>query len=161
MVGTSAGKPNASTFERLTGRLTLHDGQPRTLEFSVEASSVVSSSGKLAARLKDKEFFDAGAHARVEFRASELRPTPSDKSASGGPTHLLVGELLLLGKTLPVSFPARLEIQSDAVTITAQSVLGRPAWSKAFSSQPDDLFQERLEVVSKLVFPRAPALLAK
>jgi hypothetical protein len=96
LVGAAGGRPSASTFERLAGHLTMRDGQVRTLEFSAESSSLVSSSDKLAARLKDKDFFDARVHARVALRAHEARPIAPEKTTPGAATHLLVGELVVL-----------------------------------------------------------------
>lgn len=103
-------------FERLDGWLEIDQNGDRTLELTLDASSLNTENRKRDEHLRSADFFDTGAHPDVYFRSTGVR--------DAGDGHLHVeGEILAAGERVPLKFEPTLRQTDDQLEIEARTTL--------------------------------------
>ena len=94
---------------------------------------------ELEGHLKNPDFFDV-----EKFPTSEFKITKVDELAAGaenaieGANKTISGNLTLLGKTLNVTFPAKVDIAVDGATVKAKFTVNRADWGIQFGTTEAD-----------------------
>lgn len=100
------------TFGDVVGSARLDPASPQRSEVSatVQANSIDTGSRRRDAHLRSAAYFEVGAYPTIEFRSTELRPTPDPV------VWTVVGDLTIKGVTRPVE-----------LTVTYLGISGDPS----------------------------------
>ncbi len=88
-----------------------------TFELTIKAESLWSDDEKLTNHLKNPDFFDVRKYTRIKFKTTKIEVKEGE--TEGQAEVVMVGELTLLGKTEPLSVPAKTIVTDKTVTIDA------------------------------------------
>lgn len=111
---------------------------------------------KLVNHLKSADFFDAENHPTAKFAItsvdqfsngdsikvkeefeSEYKPASAKEHRVESPTHKITGNLTMRGKTLSVSFPAKVILEDGKVSAKAKFNLDRTLWDLKYGDEAD------------------------
>jgi polyisoprenoid-binding protein YceI len=135
------------TGSKVTGK---HDGGFRQFQGEVHASgnavshakvtidttSLFSDNDRLTGHLKSPDFFDVAKHPHAVFETSSISGT--------GDNAKVTGNLTLHGITKQISFPAKIHVKDDAVTVAAEFAINRFDFGMKFAGKADDLIRENV-----------------
>lgn len=108
----------------------------------VDSTSVTEKDKKyteLEAHLKSADFFDVEKNPTAQFKVTsitDLATAPSD--AVPGANKTVSGNLTLLGKTVNVTFPAKISIADGKADVSAKFTVNRTDWGIKFGSTSAD-----------------------
>lgn len=133
-----------------SGELSVADGNVTAGDFIVDMQSVtvdnasVTEADKKAIdlqnHLKSEDFFDVEKFATAVFhitQVADLDPSTLE-NAIEGTNKLVSGNLTLLDSTLNVTFPAKIDVQDDKVTVDAKFTVNRIDWGIKFGASDLD-----------------------
>jgi polyisoprenoid-binding protein YceI len=87
--------------------------------------------------LKSADFFNMAVHPNASFELKSVRPYIGNaENAVTGANQLVAGDFTMIGKTMPVSFPARIEFAGDSLRLEAIFKIDRTNWGMNYSSDP-------------------------
>jgi polyisoprenoid-binding protein YceI len=86
----------------------------------IDTDSLWADNPKLTAHLKSPDFFEVRKYPKATFVSSSVEP-----QKSGDSTHKITGDLTLHGKTKTISFPAKVAVTPETVSITSQFTINR------------------------------------
>ncbi|GAB3279390.1 hypothetical protein GCM10027347_54070 [Larkinella harenae] len=84
---------------------------------------------QLIHHLQSPDFFDMAVHPEIGFRLTSLTPDPLLPG-----TYQAAGELTMLGKAKPVSFPIKLNAQGNRLEVTGETSIDRTQWGMNYAS---------------------------
>ena len=114
------------------------------------------SRGKLTGHLKSGDFFSVEEYPTAEFEITSVEPYSEGEVASASgedkmtvvvndeevdeysladPTHTITGNLTMRGKTLSVTFPAKVNVTDGQVTAEAKFNIDRSQWGISFREE--------------------------
>jgi polyisoprenoid-binding protein YceI len=125
-VGYKPGGKHEGGFKELTGSATVNGNDPTTMKLRVEidTTSLYSDDKKLTGHLKAPDFFNVKKYPKAEFVSSKVEKTPTG--------YAIAGELTLLGKSKPVSIPARITLTDKGLSLTASFKIDRTDWGMTY-----------------------------
>ena len=124
------------------GELTAGDFVINMQSIKVDSASVTEKDKKaseLEAHLKSPDFFNVEKMPTAAFKVTkiaDLATAPAD--AIEGANKTVSGNLTLLGKTLNVTFPAKITVDAAAVSVVAKFIVNRTDWGIKFGSSTAD-----------------------
>ena len=142
-VGTKANGKHEGGFAKLTGSA-VGTGDPTTLkiEVTIDTDSLYSDDAKLTAHLKNADFFDVKNQPKATFKSTKVE--------KGDKGYTVTGDLTLLGKTKPVSFPATITEKDGSLSVTASFAIDRTDWGMNYGKgKIDDKVTIGLAVTAK------------
>ncbi len=142
--GTKKGGKHDGGFKKLTGAATVADGDLSTLkiEATIDTDSLYSDNDKLTAHLKNPDFFGVKDNPTATFKSTKV-----EKSDKG---YKITGDLTLLGKTKPVSFPATVEMKEHKLIVNSEFKINRSDWGMTFGKgMVDDAVTIKLSITAK------------
>jgi polyisoprenoid-binding protein YceI len=96
---------------------------------NVDMAKDVENKGKLEGHLKSPDFFDAEKYPVAKFEITSVEPyTPDSASKIAGATHLIKGNLTLKDSTKNISFPAKVTIDANTASASADFAIDRTLW---------------------------------
>lgn len=141
--------PRWGTVSLQSGEISAADGQVTAGNFildmkslQVDSASVTEKDKKyteLEAHLKSPDFFNVEKDPTAEFKVTtiaDLATAPAD--AVEGANKTVSGNLTLLGKTLNVTFPAKITVDATSVAVLAKFTVNRADWGIKFGSTAAD-----------------------
>ncbi|WP_292009741.1 YceI family protein [Chryseobacterium sp.] len=141
--------PRWGTLSIQSGELSLADGQLTSGEFIIDMNSIkvdpasVTEKDKnyadLEGHLKSEDFFDVAKNPTSDFKitqVSDLAAAPAD--AIAGANKTVSGNLTLKGKTLNVSFPAKVTVTDNTAAVEAKFTVNRADWGIQFGTSEAD-----------------------
>lgn len=142
-VGAKLTGKHDGSFGTFSGTVELPDGKPErgSVEVEIDLASVTTDSAKLTGHLKTPDFFDVAKHPKAKFRSTTVAA-----GGQGEATHTVTGDLTLHGVTRSVTFPARIRVAPDAVSIDADVTLDRKTFGIEFPGMPDDLIRNEVPI---------------
>ena len=142
--------PRWGTINLKSGDLTVADNAVTSGDFvidmatlKVDPASVTEADKKpadLEKHLKSEDFFNVTKNPTSEFKitsVSDLSGTPA-KDAVAGSNKTISGNLTLQGKTLNVSFPAKVTVTEGKAAIEAKFTVNRTDWGIKFGTDETD-----------------------
>ena len=141
-IGSGITGGEGGVFKKFSGTITLVNAKPENSQVTVEIemNSVTTRSGGLAQHLKTADFFDVAKYPKATFISTEIKP-----GGEKGATHLVTGNLELHGAKKAITFPATINVTSDAVTVQSEFTINRKDFGITYDSKTI-----RDEVVLKL-----------
>lgn len=141
--------PRWGTLNVKSGDLSIEGGQVTAGNFIIDMTSIkvdpasVTEADKkpaeLEVHLKSADFFNVEKNPVSDFKitsVADLKETPKD--AVAGANKTISGNLTLLGKTMNVTFPAKVDVTTDAAAIQAKFIVNRTDWGIKFGTTESD-----------------------
>ncbi|WP_379969644.1 YceI family protein [Epilithonimonas sp. UC225_85] len=142
--------PRWGTLNLKSGELTIADNAVTSGDFvidmttlKVDPASVTEADKKpadLEKHLKSADFFNVEKNQTSDFKitsVADLTGTPA-KDAVAGANKTISGNLTLQGKTLNVSFPAKVTVAEGKAAIEAKFTVNRTDWGIKFGTDETD-----------------------
>lgn len=114
-----------------------------SLEITIDTTSLWSDDEKLTNHLKNPDFFDVRKYPTIVFKATKI--TADEESAK------LTGQLTMLGKTVEVTVPAKVETDDEEITLTSEFKIDRTKWGMNYGEGKID---NDVAITAVLVFDR-------
>jgi polyisoprenoid-binding protein YceI len=125
-VGTKPQGKHNGGFKTVTGTASFTGTDATTLKISAEidVNSIYTDTDKLTNHLKSPDFFDAKNNPTAKFESTKV-----EKS---GDSYKVTGKLTMHGKTKEISFPAKIDIANDKVTLSSEFKINRHDWGISY-----------------------------
>lgn len=142
--------PRWGTLNLKSGEITVENDVVTSGEFvidmttlKVDPASVTEADKKpadLEAHLKNADFFDVEKQPTSDFKITAVADLAGElpKDAVAGANKTISGNLTLLGKTLNVSFPAKVTVAEGKASIQAKFTVNRADWGIKFGTDETD-----------------------
>jgi polyisoprenoid-binding protein YceI len=140
--------PRWGTLAIQSGEISLADGELAAGDFVIDMQSLkvdpksVTEKDKnyseLETHLKSKDFFDVEKNPTADFKITSVADLKDAADAIPGANKTISGNLTLKGKALNVTFPAKVAVTDNAVTIQAAFTVNRTDWDIKFGTSEGD-----------------------
>ena len=142
--------PRWGTLSLKSGEITVENDAVTSGEFvidmttlKVDPASVTEADKKpadLEAHLKNADFFDVEKQPTSDFKITAVADLAGElpKDAVAEANKTISGNLTLLGKTLNVSFPAKVTVAEGKASIEAKFTVNRADWGIKFGTDETD-----------------------
>ena len=142
--------PRWGTLNLKSGEITVENDAVTSGEFvidmttlKVDPASVTEADKKpadLEAHHKNADFFDVEKQPTSDFKITAVADLAGElpKDAVAGANKTISGNLTLLGKTLNVSFPAKVTVAEGKASIEAKFTVNRADWGIKFGTDETD-----------------------
>ncbi len=143
--------PRWGTLSVQTGEISVSGEAVNAGNFVIDMQSLkvdpasVTEEGKkstdLEAHLKNADFFDVENNKTAEFKITKIEDLTAPLAEGEGvkdANKMLSGNLTLLGNTLNVSFPAKIDVVNNTVTILADFTVNSAEWGIKFGTSDAD-----------------------
>lgn len=141
--------PRWGTLNVKSGDLSIEGGQLTAGNFVIDMNSIkvdpasVTEKDKkpadLEAHLKNPDFFDTAKNPTSDFKitsVADLKEAPAD--AIAGANKTVSGNLTLSGKTMNVTFPAKVDVAEGSASVQATFTVNRADWGIKFGTSEAD-----------------------
>jgi len=151
-VGKKADGKHVGGFKGFKAKAVADFEQPAAgkLEIVIDTPSIWSDNDKLTNHLKNPDFFDVRKYPKITFTATKISTT-GEETAAGEETATISGDLTMLGKTVPVTIPAKVDVSDEQVQINATFKLDRTKWGMNYGVGN---IENDVDVKATLVFTR-------
>lgn len=125
--------------ELISGNLVANMGSLTTNPSSVDPSITDGkTSVDLDNHLKSADFFDIEKYPSVSFDITKVEALPAETTSKvEGANKLVSGNLTIKGKTVNVSFPAKVEVLDNQVSIISKFTINRQDWGLTYGTEGD------------------------
>lgn len=142
--------PRWGTLNLKSGEITVENDAVTSGDFvidmttlKVDPASVTEADKKpadLEAHLKNADFFNVAQNPTSDFKITAVADLAGElpKDAVAGANKTVSGNLTLLGKTLNVSFPAKVTVADGKAAIEAKFTVNRTDWGIKFGTDETD-----------------------
>jgi polyisoprenoid-binding protein YceI len=142
--GSTSATANTGSFQVTSTELSTRDNKISKGKFVIPIVSIKNFNlpdavkNDLLNHLKSADFFDIALHPNASFTLSRV----SDYIGNGtgaieGANQYITGDFTMIGKTLPISFPAKIDFVNDSLKLEATFKLDRTKWGMNYASDPD------------------------
>ena len=141
--------PRWGTLQIKSGDLSIEGGQLVAGNFVIDMNSIkvdpasVTEKDKkysdLEAHLKNPDFFDTAKNPTSDFKitsVTDLKNASAD--AVAGANRTVSGNLTLSGKTMNVTFPAKVDVTENSASVQAKFTVNRADWGIKFGTSETD-----------------------
>lgn len=142
-VGNGVGKNHPGLFTVTNGAVTVANGTIAGGQFDISINSMqLEEKGemfenKLKPHLLNADFFDAEKYPTAKFEITKVEPytaTSADSSVVAGANYLVSGNLTLKDATKNITFPAKIEVEENAVDAKANFDIDRTWWNMNYGN---------------------------
>ena len=123
-------------------RLSVEDGKVIGGSFTIPLVSIVnfnlpadSLKHQLGHHLQSPDFFNMAMHPNLTYVITSVSPYTGSEGVPGA-THLVSGNLTMLGKSNPVVFPAKIGANDGQLTVDAMLKVDRTKWGINYAADP-------------------------
>ena len=150
-VGSKVTGTEKGSFQQFSGTIELVDGKPEKSRVTVDiqTGSVVTDSSGLSDHLKTADFFDVRLFPKASFVSSEIKPSPE-----GSGSYQVTGVLDLHGIKKTITFPAKINVTSDAVSVDSEFAINRRDFGITFAGKTNDLIRDNVVLKLAVKAPR-------
>jgi polyisoprenoid-binding protein YceI len=137
-VGAKVTGHHNGSFEKFSGTID-YAGQPEKsrVSITIDVNSITTDDPILTAHLKTPDFFDAAKYPQATFESTEIR-----SGGEGGATHTITGNLQMHGVTKSITFPAKIAVASDAITVDSSFSINRKDFGINYAGASDNLIRD-------------------
>ncbi|MFD1141465.1 YceI family protein [Larkinella insperata] len=135
------GNFNEGAITVKSDQLTVQNGQVTGGSFTIPVSSIVnynlldSLKPILVGHLQSADFFNMALHPNITYTITGIAPYAGSNGLAGS-NYQVSGNLTMLGKTNPVVFPARIQLNDNQLTVEATLEVDRTNWGITYASDP-------------------------
>ncbi len=133
------------------GAVGLDGDEVKGVAFVAKVDSLKSDNEKLDGHLVKEDFLFTEKFPVATFKSTDIQAG----SDVAGMTHTITGELSMRGKTMSVTFPAKIEVAPDAVKAASEFTVNRQDFGITYPGKADDLVQDSVLMKIDLVAPRS------
>jgi polyisoprenoid-binding protein YceI len=119
-VGTKPNGKHDGGFKEFGGHIALDGDKVTKIAAEIDTTSLYSDHPKLTGHLSSPDFFDIKTHPTASFVSTAIKP-----EAGKDTSHVVTGDLTLLGKTKSISFPSKIDVAADAVSLQSEFKIKR------------------------------------
>lgn len=102
------------------------------------AASEGKTSVDLDGHLKSADFFDAEKYPSVKFEITKVEDLAAGtESKTEGANKTVSGNLTIKDKTVNVSFPAKVEVSENQISLVSKFTINRADWGLAYGTEGD------------------------
>lgn len=141
--------PRWGTLSVSSGELSVADNQLTSGDFVIDMTSIkvdpasVTEKDKkhtdLEGHLKSADFFNVEKNPTADFKITKVEDLAAGaQNAIEGANKTVSGNLTLLGKTMNVTFPAKVDITDKSAAVKAQFTVNRADWGIKFGTSEAD-----------------------
>ncbi|RYE40581.1 MAG: YceI family protein [Sphingobacteriales bacterium] len=141
--GSTSQTSNNGSFAVNSTRLRIRNDQVIGGDFVIPIVSINNfnlppqTKDLLLDHLKSADFFNMVVHPNASFELKSVkRYIGNGENAVSGANKFISGEFAMIGKTLPLSFPARIEFKNDSLYVEATFKIDRTNWGMNYASDP-------------------------
>ena len=116
-----------------------------TVAVTIQAASVATGQAQRDGHLKSPDFFDAAKFPHATFTSTAIKA-----GGDNGATHTVTGNLELHGVTRAITFPAKIKIDGDGVSVDAEFAINRKDFGINYPGMADDLIKDDVLILLKL-----------
>ncbi len=135
---------NEGTIEVESNSLVIEGGKVKSGAFTLPLASIVNLNlptdelkHQLVHHLQSADFFNMALHPNVTFEIMSVAPfTGGGPGVVPGANFEVTGHLTLLGKSNPVTFPARIDLNGDSFKLEATTSFDRTLWGMNYATEP-------------------------
>ena len=140
------GKHNGG-FKNFAGMINVADGKiVGSPVIKINMKTIWADNDRLTGHLKSADFFDVQKYPMATFTATSVEPADGQ--------HKVTGNLELHGVTKSISFPAKIEVTDDAVSVLADFAINRKEFNINYPGKQNDLIRDN--VILKLAVKATP-----
>ncbi|MCF0069169.1 YceI family protein [Dyadobacter sp. CY261] len=134
---------NEGSMEVESNSLVIEGGKVKSGSFTLPLASIVNFNlpdevkHQLIHHLQSADFFNMALHPNVTFEIMSV--SSYSGSAAGvvsGANYEVTGHLTLLGKSNPITFPARIDLNGDSFKLEALTQFDRTLWGMNYGTEP-------------------------
>lgn len=129
-------------FREFDGTVSVSGDSVTGVRLTIRTPTIYSDEEKLTGHLKSEDFFQVEKHPTATFEADRFEPTDS-----AGMTHLVTGNLTMLGTSKAVTFPAKISVAGNEVSADADFIINRKDWNILYTGAPDDLINDEVRII--------------
>ena len=125
-----------------SSRLTVDGGEVTGGSFTLPVASIInfnlpvdSIKHQLVHHLQSPDFFNMALHPNITYEIADVVPYAGSEGVPGA-THQVSGQLTMLGKTNPVSFPAKIQVSNGQLSVDATLTVDRTRWGINYAADP-------------------------
>ncbi len=102
------------------------------------ATTEGKTSADLDAHLKSADFFDVEKYPTVKFDITKVEDLAAGtESKTAGANKMVSGNLTIKGKTVNVTFPAKVEVAENQASLVSKFTINREEWGLAYGAEGD------------------------
>jgi polyisoprenoid-binding protein YceI len=152
-VGAKVSAKHEGSFKAFRGTVNVVGADPTksNVNAEIDIASLAVEPAKLAGHLKSPDFFDAEKFPKGKFASTAIKA-----GGENGATHTVSGNLELHGVTKGITFPAKIKIDAEQVTVDAEFAINRKDFSIVYPGMPDDLIKDDVLIKLALHAKKAP-----
>ncbi len=141
-VASKVTRSHNGSFKKFSGNIELAPNSiPESkVSIDIDTASVEADDPQLTAHLKTPDFFDVAKFPKATFTSTKIE--------EGAGQFNITGNLDLHGVKKSVTFPAKIQVTADAVSVNADFAINRKDFGIVYAGKTDDLIRD--EVVMKL-----------
>lgn len=121
-------------FKQFQGEVHTSGDSVAHAKVTIDTTSLWSDNDRLTGHLKNPDFFDVAKYPTAVFETTSISGTGDDAKVTGN--------LTLHGITKQISFPAKIHVKDDAVTVAAEFSINRFDFEMKYPGKADDLIRE-------------------
>lgn len=139
-VGAKAVGKHDGSFGTFTGTVKIPgtDVEKGSVSASIDTGSVTADDAKLTGHLKSPDFFDVAKFPKATFESTSVK--------KAGDAYTITGNFSLHGVTKSISFPAKIAVAGDTVTVDADFKINRKDFNIVYPGMPDNLIKDDVEL---------------
>jgi len=155
-VGAKVTAKHDGSFKTFHGTINVVDGDATksNVNAEIDIASLSIEPDKLAGHLKTPDFFDAAKFPNATFTSTGISALKAGDEH--GATHTVSGNLQLHGVTKGISFPAKIKIEADRVSVDAEFAINRKDFGIVYAGKADDLIKDDVLIKLALHAKKAP-----
>ncbi|SDH22283.1 Polyisoprenoid-binding protein YceI [Dyadobacter soli] len=135
---------NEGSIEVESNSFVIESGKVKSGTFTLPLASIVNFNlptdelkHQLIHHLQSADFFNMALHPIVTFEIMSVAPySGTGAGVISGANYEVTGHLTLLGKSNPVTFPARIDINGDSFKLEAVTTFDRTLWGMNYATEP-------------------------
>ncbi len=121
-------------FKQIQGEVHTSGETVAHAKVTIDTTSIYSDNDRLTGHLKSADFFDVQKFPTAVFETTSI--------SGAGDNATVNGKLTLHGVTKEISFPAKIDVKDDAVTVKAEFSINRKDFGIVYTGKPDDLIRD-------------------
>lgn len=121
-------------FKQFQGEVRAAGDKVVHAKVTIDTSTLWSDNDRLTGHLKSPDFFDVAKHPTAVFETTSI--------SGEGDQSSVTGNLTLHGITKQITFPAKIQVKDDAVTVAAEFSINRFDFDMRYPGKADDLIRE-------------------
>ena len=131
------GKQNGS-FGEFSGQID-YAGSPENsrVNITIKTDSITTDAADLTKHLKTADFFDVAKFPEATFVSTAIKA-----GGEKGATHTVTGNLTLHGVTKSITFPATINVTTDAATVESSFSINRKDFGINYAGAADNLIRD-------------------